>query len=68
MPEYQNLYYLGEVFDDYEPVVWLDEMHVTPDGNRLISEKIMEIATQREGANELAKKTTAHGGERRDPR
>jgi len=57
VPEYQNLYYLGEVFDDYEPVVWLDDVHVTPDGNRLISEKILEIATQAEDKDELAKKT-----------
>ena len=72
VPEYHNLYYLGEVFDDYEPLVWLDEMHVTPEGNRLISEKIMEIATQREGADELAKKTAgkwpANSARRQDAR
>ena len=43
VPECQNLIYLGALFDDYKPLVWLDDSHVTPVGNELIAQKMLEV-------------------------
>jgi hypothetical protein len=41
--KYENLYYIVNIFDAYEPLVWIDEAHVTPEGNRLIAEKMLQV-------------------------
>ena len=33
---------LTGVFDDYAPLVWLDDVHVTPHGNEIIAKKMLE--------------------------
>jgi lysophospholipase L1-like esterase len=40
---YENLYYMAKIFDEYEPLVWLDDAHVTPEGNRLIAQKMLQV-------------------------
>jgi lysophospholipase L1-like esterase len=46
-PECQNLIYMGALFDDYKPLVWLDDSHVTPVGNELIAQKMLEVLRAR---------------------
>jgi lysophospholipase L1-like esterase len=41
--KYDNLYYMVNIFDEYEPLVWIDDAHVTPEGNRLIAEKMLQV-------------------------
>jgi hypothetical protein len=53
--EYESLYYMGKIFDKYEPLVWLDDAHVTPEGNHLIAQKMLEIITARSTVNKSAK-------------
>jgi len=43
----KNLIYLGHIFDGHEPLLWLDEVHVTPDGNRLIAERMLRTLKER---------------------
>jgi lysophospholipase L1-like esterase len=43
--KYENLYYMANIFDEYEPAVWIDDTHVTPEGNRLIAEKMFQAIT-----------------------
>lgn len=57
--EYENLYYMGKIFDEYEPLVWLDDAHVTPEGNRLIAQKMLAIITTRNALEKSAKKATS---------
>jgi hypothetical protein len=45
--EYANLYYMAKIFDEYEPLVWLDDAHVTPEGNRLIAQKMLQVIMDR---------------------
>jgi hypothetical protein len=54
--EYENLYYMGKIFDEYEPLVWLDDAHVTPEGNRLIAQKMLETIIARSTLDKSAKK------------
>jgi lysophospholipase L1-like esterase len=42
-----NLYSLTDIFDDYAPLVWLDDVHVTPEGNELIAEKMLQVVGER---------------------
>ena len=44
-PKYENLYYMGKIFDEYEPLIWIDDFHVTPTGNQMIAAKMLEIIT-----------------------
>lgn len=39
----KNLIYLGHIFDNREELLWLDEVHVTPEGNKLIAQRMLEI-------------------------
>lgn len=39
----EHLYYLGGVFDGYEDELFIDTVHVTPYGNQIIAEAIMDI-------------------------
>ena len=44
---YKNLYYMAEIFDGYEPLVWIDAHHPTPEGNRLIAQKMLQAIIER---------------------
>ena len=39
----EHLYYMGKIFDTYEPLVWLDDAHVTPEGNQLIAQNMLQV-------------------------
>jgi hypothetical protein len=43
VPEYPNLIYMGALYDDYKPLLWLDDAHITPVGNELIAQKMLEV-------------------------
>jgi lysophospholipase L1-like esterase len=40
--ERKNLYYIADVFDEQVAQIWVDEMHVTPVGNRLIEQEMLQ--------------------------
>ena len=33
---------MTHIFDEYAPVVWLDDVHVTPDGNEIIAKRMLQ--------------------------
>ena len=39
----KNFYDLTSIFDDTDQSVFIDECHVTPQGNQIIAEKLVEI-------------------------
>jgi hypothetical protein len=42
-PEYDRLWYLGDVFDDQDTQIWIDKVsHVTPEGNRLVAKEMLK--------------------------
>ena len=41
--QYQNFYSLADIFDHYHGLIWIDGAHVTPIGNRLIAERIVDL-------------------------
>ena len=43
LPKCKNFIYLGALYDDYKPLLWLDDSHVTPVGNELIAQKMLEV-------------------------
>jgi hypothetical protein len=47
VPECKNLTYLGAIYDDYKSLLWLDDAHVTPVGNELIAQKMLEVLKAR---------------------
>ena len=47
--KHQNLYTLFEIFDGYSSLLWIDEFHVTPAGNNLIAQKMLEVIQARFG-------------------
>lgn len=42
-PKYQNLYSLVHIFDRYDSLLWIDDGHVTPTGNQVIAERMLDI-------------------------
>jgi hypothetical protein len=42
-PQYQNLYSMVHIFDRYDSLIWIDEGHVTPVGNQLIAERMLDV-------------------------
>jgi hypothetical protein len=40
--KYQNLYLIDHIFDRYDSLIWIDAAHVTPIGNQLIAERILD--------------------------
>ena len=38
-----NFFYLGNALDDKQQRIYLDGAHLTPEGNRIIAEKIFQI-------------------------
>jgi hypothetical protein len=50
-PEYSRLWYLADVFSGEEDQIWIDEWgHVTPQGNRLVAEKMLAVVLSDEGS------------------
>ncbi len=45
--KYQNLYSMVHVFDNSDSTIWIDAGHVTPVGNQLIAERILDIIQAR---------------------
>ena len=42
--DYEQLSYLGNMFDDEEMQIWIDDVgHITPEGNRLVAQEILAI-------------------------
>jgi len=41
--KYQNLYSMVHIFDRYNSLMWIDESHVTPIGNQLIAERMLNV-------------------------
>ena len=51
--KYKNLYYIADTFDSAKSQIYIDQVHVTPVGNRLIAERIFGVIA---GRNLLDKK------------
>ena len=47
VPEYKNLTYMGAIYDNCKFLLWLDDAHVTPVGNELIAQKMIEVLRAR---------------------
>jgi lysophospholipase L1-like esterase len=45
--KYKNLYYIADTFDSAKSQIYIDQVHVTPVGNRLIAERIFREITGR---------------------
>jgi hypothetical protein len=45
--KYQNLYSMVHIFDRYDSLVWIDEVHVTPIGNQLIAARMLDVIQAR---------------------
>jgi len=43
----KNLYYLGHIFDKHNSQIWIDEWHITPAGNQLVAQKMLDAVTVR---------------------
>ena len=41
----ERLYYMGNLFDSRDDSIWIDPVHVTPDGNRLVAATIARHIT-----------------------
>jgi hypothetical protein len=43
-PELKNLFYIADIFDTETDQVWIDDVgHVTPEGNRIIAARMLEV-------------------------
>jgi lysophospholipase L1-like esterase len=56
--EYENLYYIAEMFNSLDSGIWIDYAHVNPVGNRFIAEKIFGVIT----GHNLLDSNPAHDG------
>ena len=45
--KYQNLYSMDHIFDQYDSLIWIDAGHVTPIGNQLIAERMLDVIQAR---------------------
>jgi hypothetical protein len=45
--EYENLYYMGHVFDEYKSGIWIDFAHMTPAGNQIVAKKVINTITSK---------------------
>ncbi len=39
--KYQELFYLAHIFDNQEKQIWIDMLHVTPEGNQLVAKEML---------------------------
>ena len=51
--KYANLYCLDRVFDKYNSQIWIDEWHITPVGNQLIAQKMLDVVTARNQGHKI---------------
>jgi hypothetical protein len=42
-PQYPNLHSIASVFDGYNELLWLDDAHVTPEGNRILARTMLQV-------------------------
>jgi hypothetical protein len=47
-PHYENLHYMGHIFDEQNSGIWIDDMHITPVGNRIVAEEMLRIVKNAE--------------------
>jgi lysophospholipase L1-like esterase len=45
-PEYENLYYIADVFDTVEDPVYIDYHHLTSQGNQIVAGRMIEVIAQ----------------------
>ena len=45
--EYPNIYSINHIFDHFDSLIWIDEGHVTPIGNRAIAERMLDVIQTR---------------------
>ena len=45
--KYQNLYSMVHIFDGYDSLIYIDDVHVTPIGNQLIAERMLAVIQAR---------------------
>jgi hypothetical protein len=45
--QYQNLYSMVHIFDHYDSLIWIDAAHVTPIGNQVIAERMLDVIQAR---------------------
>jgi hypothetical protein len=48
--KYQNLHSMVHVFDRYDSLMFIDEGHVTPIGNQVIAERMLDVILERSSA------------------
>jgi hypothetical protein len=46
-PEYENLYYIGQAVEEQVSQIWIDWAHVTPVGNQLIAQEMLDAIRSR---------------------
>ena len=51
--KYENLYSMARMFDKYNAEIWIDEYHVTPIGNRLIAQRMLDVMMARNRRREI---------------
>ena len=54
---YENLYYIGGIFDSLNSGIWIDAFHVTPEGNQLIAQKMLDVARRAIKDNKIKRET-----------
>ena len=57
---YPHLYSLAHIFDQYEGLVWIDAGHVTPIGNHMSAERMLDVIQAR-SRHESIQRTTHDG-------
>jgi hypothetical protein len=45
--QHQNLYSMVHIFDHYDSLIWIDAAHVTPIGNQVIAESMLDVIQPR---------------------
>jgi lysophospholipase L1-like esterase len=45
-PQYQNLFSITDLFDQCTSLIWLDDNHTTPVGNKMIAERMLRAMTE----------------------
>jgi len=42
---YKHLYSITDIFDKTQSLIWLDDTHVTPVGNLMIAQRMLQVIT-----------------------
>jgi hypothetical protein len=45
--KYQNFHSMAQIFDHYDSLIWIDAAHVTPIGNQLVAERMLDVIQMR---------------------